>query len=165
MGQSGANNTSQFTSYHAFCAVVVLYVYVIQQSVSHVQARQEYLSAAVRCQTQLSTIAEEGSLAERYCLVLEELQKEAVQLSERSQADMDTETLAEDPPRQSEMMQHERNVIEGGVALEQAFDIENMADAASFDATPGSSVYEISGWGDFDSMVSLCAVVKRSRIQ
>lgn len=165
MKQSGANNTSQFTSYHAFCAVVVLYVYVIQQSVSHVQARQEYLSAAVRCQTQLSTIAEEGSLAERYCLVLEELQKEAVQLSERSQADMDTETLAEDPPRQSELIQHERNVIEGGVALEQAFDIENMADAASFDATPGSSVYEISGWGDFDSMVSLCAVVKRSRTQ
>lgn len=108
----------------------------------------------MRCQSQLSTIAEEGSLAERYCLVLEELRKEVVQPLEDRQVG-GFEILAERFPRQIEPIQHKTDVVSG--SMEYDFDPEGLADSAGFDYTSGSSGFELTGWGAFDSTVSwLC---------
>jgi hypothetical protein len=67
----------QFTSYFAFSAAVILYIYTIQKSENAGEADWGYLNAAIRCQHQLSSLADAESLAARYCLVLEELRIEA----------------------------------------------------------------------------------------
>src|SRR5258708_5818836 len=56
----------------------MLYIYVIQKRESLPEVYSSYLSAATRCQSHISAIAEKGSLSERYCLVLEELRIEAL---------------------------------------------------------------------------------------
>jgi hypothetical protein len=56
----------------------VLYIHVIQSRALPFHMYSTYLSAATRCQSHLSDIAEKGSLSERYCLVLEELRVEAM---------------------------------------------------------------------------------------
>lgn len=152
-----AEPVTQFTSYYAFCAVVVLYVYTIQQqSVSRTQARQKYLSKAVQCQTQLSTIAEEGSLTERYCLVLEELRKETVRSSRSQQEATNPEASTTYSSQVRELAQQETNAAGTiVVTVQHANDTENMADTTDFTANPGSPDYGISGWGEFDYMVSL----------
>ncbi|KAL4762722.1 Zn(II)2Cys6 transcription factor [Aspergillus foveolatus] len=66
------------TSYFAFNATIVLYIHVIQSPAIPFHMYSTYLSAATRCQSHLSDIAEKGSLSERYCLVLEELRVEAM---------------------------------------------------------------------------------------
>ncbi|KAL2827585.1 fungal-specific transcription factor domain-containing protein [Aspergillus cavernicola] len=65
------------TSYFAFNATIMLYIYVIQTRAHPPDIYNRYFSAATRCQSHLSAIAEKGSLSERYCLVLEELRVEA----------------------------------------------------------------------------------------
>ncbi|KAL4886616.1 fungal-specific transcription factor domain-containing protein [Aspergillus karnatakaensis] len=65
------------TSYFAFNATIMLYIYVIQNRAYPADTYKSYFSAASRCQSHLSAIAEKGSLSERYCLVLEELRVEA----------------------------------------------------------------------------------------
>ncbi|OAA67964.1 nonribosomal peptide synthetase-like protein [Niveomyces insectorum RCEF 264] len=62
-----------FTMYFAFSAVVVVYVYVIQHQSSPPEAYRAYWLAAVACQGQIAHLAEDGSLTQRYSLVLEEL--------------------------------------------------------------------------------------------
>jgi hypothetical protein len=65
-----------FTQYYAFCAVVVLYVYRIQQHLSRGKCAG-YFTAGKRCQAVLNSISETDCLSKRYCLVLEELRLEA----------------------------------------------------------------------------------------
>ncbi len=55
----------------------MLYIYVIQNRAYPAHVYSAYFTAATRCQSHLSAIAEKGSLSERYCLVLEELRVEA----------------------------------------------------------------------------------------
>ena len=71
-GQTGNWRLSKFTQYFAFCAVVVLYVYTIQQRNAAQDKYREYFDAAARCQRQISSMAENESLAQRYTVVLEE---------------------------------------------------------------------------------------------
>jgi hypothetical protein len=66
-----------FTQYYAFCAVVVLYVYRIQQGIVEPGKCQGYFAAGQRCQAVLSSISDMDCLSKRYCLVLEELRLEA----------------------------------------------------------------------------------------
>ncbi|KAF1838424.1 hypothetical protein BDW02DRAFT_414425 [Decorospora gaudefroyi] len=74
-----------FTQYYAFCAVVVLYIYRIQQglgvSLGVEGERDDYFDKGVKCQKQLESVSQEDCLARRYCLVLEELRVEAVRQS------------------------------------------------------------------------------------
>jgi hypothetical protein len=74
-----------FTQYYAFCAVVILYIYRIQQGlgVNLGEDREGYFEKGVRCQRQLESVVGEDCLAQRYCLVLEELRVEAVRQSGR----------------------------------------------------------------------------------
>lgn len=66
-----------FTQYYAFCAVVVLYVYRIQQGMLEPGKCEGYFAAGQRCQAVLSSISGNDCLSQRYCLVLEELRMEA----------------------------------------------------------------------------------------
>lgn len=52
--------------------MVVLYVYTIQQRNATEDNFREYFDAAERCQGQISSMAENESLAQRYTVVLEE---------------------------------------------------------------------------------------------
>lgn len=65
-------------AYFAFTASIVLYLYAIQKRPGPPEVYGEYLSAAIQCQSQISSIAEEGSLLDRYRHLLEELRIEAV---------------------------------------------------------------------------------------
>jgi hypothetical protein len=65
-------------AYFAFTASIVLYLYAIQKRSGPPEVYSEYLSAAIQCQSQISSIAEEGSLLDRYRHLLEELRLEAV---------------------------------------------------------------------------------------
>lgn len=65
-------------AYFAFTASIVLYLYAIQKRSGPSEVYSEYLSAAIQCQSQISSIAEEGSLLDRYRHLLEELRLEAV---------------------------------------------------------------------------------------
>ncbi|KAF2734740.1 hypothetical protein EJ04DRAFT_564019 [Polyplosphaeria fusca] len=67
-----------FTQYKAFCAVVVLYIYRIQQHYIEPGKCEGYFAAGQKCQAQLSSISEKDCLSKRYCLVLEELRLEAL---------------------------------------------------------------------------------------
>lgn len=74
-----------FTQYYAFCAVVVLYIYRIQQGIVEPGRCEGYYSAGIRCQNILSSISGEDCLSKRYCLVLEELRLEAAKVQGQSQ--------------------------------------------------------------------------------
>ena len=65
-------------AYFAFTASIVLYLYAIQKRSGPPEVYSQYLSAAIQCQAQISSIAEEGSLLDRYRHLLEELRLEAV---------------------------------------------------------------------------------------
>ena len=72
-----------FTQYYAFCGVVVLYIYRIQQHLIAPGQREDYFDLAVKCQRQLESVSETDCLARRYCLVLEELRVEALRQTPR----------------------------------------------------------------------------------
>jgi len=80
-----------FTQYYAFCAVVVLYVYRIQQHISRGKC-EGYFTAGQRCQAVLNSISETDCLSKRYCLVLEELRLEA-EKHRRKEAPVATATM------------------------------------------------------------------------
>lgn len=65
-----------FTLYYAFCAVVVLYIYVIQRQSD--ERCQAYLEAAEQCQRDLATCAQPNSFVQRCGAVLSELRMEAL---------------------------------------------------------------------------------------
>ncbi|KAF1979543.1 hypothetical protein BU23DRAFT_522873 [Bimuria novae-zelandiae CBS 107.79] len=69
-----------FTQYYAFCAVVVLYIYRIQQGIVDPGKCEGYYAAGLRCQNILSSISGDDCLSKRYCLVLEELRSEAAKV-------------------------------------------------------------------------------------
>lgn len=69
-----------FTQYYAFCAVVVLYIYRIQQGIVEPGNCEGYYAAGLRCQGVLSSISEADCLSKRYVLVLEELRIEAAKV-------------------------------------------------------------------------------------
>ncbi|KJR82997.1 transcriptional activator protein acu-15 [Sporothrix schenckii 1099-18] len=80
-----------FTMYFAFSAVVVVYVYVIQHQSAPQETYAAYLAAAVVCQGQIDRLAESGSLAQRYSLVLEELRLITLQQTDAFQLAVDAQ--------------------------------------------------------------------------
>lgn len=153
----------KFTHYFAFCAVVVLYIYTIQQRSSPEEKYRTYFDAAARCQQQISSMARHDSLAERYGVVLEELQLEAVR-----------QTSPQKPQNQSHRrgsIPQARPVVLGTVMeafqplpsngnQSSNFDLPNniFAEVGFGDGqnatTPSSLMAELTSWGEFDSLVS-----------
>ena len=150
-----------FTQYFAFSAVVVLYVYTIQQQQSPLDAHLAPYEAATRCQAQISSLAVTDSLAERYGIVLEELRLEAVKhiRAKRSEhhrspdfvshhkyddAIRDRSSSGDIVQGVEQMPRRDSNMLFSGSQMGQMYNV----------STPNSLVQEMTGWGQFDSMVS-----------
>lgn len=131
----------------------MLYVFSIQQKTTIPESQDRHLSVAIRCQEQMSMIAEEHSLARRYCLVLDELRKEAIRHSEQH---LDNQNMASADGPHSEQLEN-LSPAEAVLGENGGFDQQQLTsevnDINGFDASPGSSLYDMSGWGTFDSMV------------
>ncbi len=89
-----------FTQYYAFCGVVVLYIYQIQQHLITPGKRENYFALAEKCQRQLESVSETDCLARRYCLVLEELRVEALRQTSRL-----SESASSQPSQQQQQQQ------------------------------------------------------------
>jgi hypothetical protein len=104
----------------------------------------------------MSMIAEEHSLAKRYCLVLDELRKEAIRHSEQP---LDDQTMVaasgdETQAHDFDSLGPEEAVLDETVGLGHHPLASDVHDMNRFDASPSSSLYGTSSWGSFDSMVS-----------
>ncbi|OAA68567.1 fungal specific transcription factor domain-containing protein [Niveomyces insectorum RCEF 264] len=138
------------TFYFGFSAVVVLYVYTIQEASSPPEVYQTFLDAASRCHDQLSRISGPESIGSRYCLVLEELQIEA---KRKLQGELSPplpftgrENIVaprENDPRHPFYAQNEHRGEEGG-----EFTGELHPNAAGYST-------DLTSWIEFESMVRM----------
>ncbi|RYO92581.1 hypothetical protein DL766_008737 [Monosporascus sp. MC13-8B] len=141
------------TAYFAFTATIVLYIYVIQKRASPPEVYSNYFSAATRCQSHISGIAEKGSLSERYCLVLEELRVEALRQAKRMHPSI-TGLGGMDSHSQGNGFQTMSMPVDGSPSAATTY-TDFMGEAAiDFNGMPGSAPSDYSGWGQFASMVS-----------
>ncbi|KAJ5368847.1 Glyoxylate reductase [Penicillium cataractarum] len=65
-----------FTQYQGFCAIVMIYTYTIRAWSEDNEFCLRHFRAAERCQSQIASIAQEGSLAHRYFVIMEEFRSE-----------------------------------------------------------------------------------------
>lgn len=133
----------------------MLYIYVIQKRAFPPEVYSSYLSAATRCQSHLSGIAEKGSLSERYCLVLEELRDEATR---------QTSNLTSFANRSEEIYNQSQDhhaLYSGGVTTAHRLRPPNNSTDTTegtvidlFNTIPGFSLDDCADWGQFTTMVS-----------
>ncbi|KFX98813.1 hypothetical protein O988_04180 [Pseudogymnoascus sp. VKM F-3808] len=143
-----------FTSYFAFSASVVLYVYTIQSKSSHVEVYQEYLTAATRCQNQLYDMVEESSLAARYCAVLEELRKEATQPFGQDRGLEIAGFNCDVASTEGEIVR----ALNGDPNIAQIATFGNLPGGGSnfdFNSNLGNPLADFSSWVQFESMAVL----------
>jgi hypothetical protein len=146
----------------------VLYVYTIQQRYSPREKYAKYFEAAAKCQKQISFMAEEGSLVQRYSVVLEELRLEALKQTQGYQESRNT------IPDLNSRVQPNSYVSQPGAQLGHIDGIDSthasgfepidtnfsnpddvMAGDSQHGATPSSLMAELTGWGEFNSLVRL----------
>ena len=133
-------------AYFAFTASIVLYLYAIQKRSGPPEVYSEYLSAAIQCQSQISSIAEEGSLLDRYRHLLEELRLEAVRQTASSRISAADSTVF--------TPQHGHHPVTAPNAdLAGQFEQRFAADA-TLHATIPDLASEFAEWDQFASMVS-----------
>jgi energy-converting hydrogenase Eha subunit F len=172
-----------FTQYYAFCAVVVLYIYRIQQHLETPGTCEGYFSAGQKCQRQLETISQSDCLARRYCLVLEELRLEAMRqtnsplgLDAQQQQTTAAATVApqdgsEVPLVQQQQQQQQQQQVSASTATQQ-HQGEGLAGGSFYGGMPtgpesaGGGLYntdyvpsnsimaDLTSWGQFDSLVT-----------
>lgn len=115
---------------------------------------RECIAAATRCQSQISSIAEKGSLPERYCLLLEELRVEAVRQTEK----MPTTISNADTMRsstQTDYMHIAPHPVDSGQA--ETVNYMNSLDGTSTDFSGSIQQFaepDFTDWGQFATMVS-----------
>lgn len=154
----------------------MLYVFAIQQRHSLPEIYLPAFHAATRCQTLITSIATPGSLAQRYGVVLQELRLELFRYNNHLQSivtELGT-TLGNGPmgvEGENSMLSHTNNLGmlglgAGSLGLGQPGDQtggqmsladENLGFA---DGSPGSSIVQMTGWGQFDSLVSFQSTAK-----
>lgn len=149
----------------------MLYVYAIQQRHSPPEMYLPAFHAATRCQSLITSIATPGSLAHRYGVVLQELRLEllrhnnhlltlAVEQRDGTEHATGAVVLEGDesilgPSGNLDML----GLPGGNLGLGQAGDAAGQLpigdDALGFaEGSPGSSIIQMTGWGQFDSLVS-----------
>ncbi|KAH3920313.1 hypothetical protein HBI56_068330 [Parastagonospora nodorum] len=139
-----------FTQYYAFCAVVVLYIYRIQQHLVTPGKCEGYFAAGQKCQRQLESVSETDCLARRYCLVLEELRLEAARPTSAPSP------FSTDPAA----LQAENEATTTPNSTAQYFNSGGSMptpDSAVFNSSflPNSSIMaDLTSWGQFDSLVT-----------
>jgi hypothetical protein len=142
----------QIAAYFAFNAIILLYVYVIQNREDPPEVYSMYFLAAAQCQTHLSGIAEKGSLPERYCLVLEELRVEALRQTNRVTLSMTGLGGIENQPQETGFQTSSMTTDSSpGTVTSYAGQI---GDAAIINSMPVSGPDDYSGWDQLFSMVS-----------
>ncbi|KAI1376199.1 hypothetical protein F4677DRAFT_419165 [Hypoxylon crocopeplum] len=162
-----------FTYYFASCAVVVLYVYTIQQGKARPDTYLPYFRAASECQSRIVNNARSGSWVHRYGMVLEELRLEVLrnnhQISNHSEpfsegptdaAPLGDPGLANSTSRVGEasqsITQHDPFAVSfsaedsGLGAIESLEQLSEPLAAIS----PTSSILEMTTWGQFDSLIT-----------
>lgn len=146
----------------------MLYIYVIQESASPREVYSGYLSAATRCQSHISAIAEKGSLSERYCLVLDELRVEALRQTSSTQQHQHQHQTTTGPAVMTPHSQSQPQLQETGFqpmsmpiyesSAADSVGYTGLAQDAGIDlngsSISGFSFSDSSGWDQFTSMVS-----------
>ncbi|KAF2650438.1 transcriptional regulatory protein GAL4 [Lophiostoma macrostomum CBS 122681] len=141
------------TAYFGFTANIVLYLFVITKRASSAEVYREYLSAATRCQFQISAMAEKGSLPERYCLVLEELRNEALRQTERAHSSTMHLERMDDGSQEHGFQTASMAMDANSHSTENLMDF--MEDATvDLNDIPDSVNSDYAGWDQFASMVS-----------
>lgn len=143
--------------------MVVLYVYTIQQRHAPEEKYRIYFDAAAKCQSQISSLAEKESLAERYSVVLEELRLEAVKQAQPQPENQNGNSIlrVQSGFAAPEAVMHEAHpsIINsdnqnGPQTIGELF---SNSDATILEGqtgtTPSSLMAELTSWGDFDSLV------------
>ncbi|KAH8172182.1 fungal specific transcription factor domain-containing protein [Sarocladium implicatum] len=171
---SGSNFFRSFwiTAYMAFTATIVLYIYVIQKRASPPEVYSEYFIAAARCQSHLSSIAADGSLSQRYCLVLEELRVEALRQIKRMNPSLVPTNGTDD---QNQQQNHGQTSLDVGNDISGVEGMDAAMAMGIFDNSPSAATnytdllvnagdgvgaefsfpaMEFSGWDQFAHMVS-----------
>lgn len=141
-----------FTHYFAFCAVVVLYVHAIQQRQAPPDTTYvDCFRAAARCHDQLASVATtKGSLAERYAVVLQELRLELLRHNEFLASG---ETSLPPPPPPPPLLATDLVFSQAAAAMEpEAGGLQH--DVVFAEPSPSDSVAQMTGWGQFDSLVT-----------
>ncbi|KAI1307729.1 transcriptional regulatory protein GAL4 [Xylaria venustula] len=143
----------KITTYFAFTATIMLYIYVIHKKLSPLDVYSSCFAAASRCQSHLSTVAEKGSLSDRYCLVLEKLRIEV--LRQTTQAHPPVFSLEELGHRsQLDDLEITSNPLEQSPYSVASFPSVPVEAPIDFNGMPSSAFSDCSGWGQFASMVS-----------
>lgn len=99
-----------------------------------------YLLAAEKCQKQIANIAEDGSLASRYCLVLEELRSEARRQTSRRRGR---------PAGGDETAVSQPDLLSPGQGAGGFGEL-----GLDFNVSPSDTLADMTSWEQFDSMVS-----------
>ncbi|KAF6808231.1 finger protein [Colletotrichum sojae] len=168
-------STLFFIPYYGFSAVVILYVYAIQQ---RAEAPETYLSSfrlASRCHAHIEAIAVKGSLMQRYGVVLQELRLEVLR-NNNSLASVSAIRAGENAageesvPAQRELLRNSRDSGQRGQQysdyvssipnVDQSQDLGGAVgggrpsdSVASMDVLDGG-FFHITNWGQFDSLVT-----------
>lgn len=165
-----------FTQYYAFCAVVVLYIYRIQQHIVEPGKCEGYFTAGQKCQAQLSALSDTDCLSKRYCLVLEELRLEAARQTGKAAGPLAS------PPKTHNITNTIDSAIDPNLSNLSAGTLQVPASTPQSDTspsfaapfydtnnnlpTPESAVFssswvpnsnfmaDLTSWGQFDSLVT-----------
>ena len=159
----------------------MLYVYAIQQRHSPLETYLPAFHAATKCQALITSIATTGSLAQRYGVVLQELRLEllrhnrqlasiaAAEQREGTNTEMGTVVLGGD---ENIMSQADNIGVLGfggdnlglGRPPADPNGYSNLGyDPLAFpEDSPGSAIIQMTGWNQFDSLVS-SVLFKQSR--
>jgi hypothetical protein len=146
-----------------FCAIVVLYVYVIQHRSSSGRYLAHYLQLGEEAQGELAKCGTVASFPQRYVVVLEELRKEAMRLVGQPSTLIETgegpqgnglEAGKNDPET---LVPHQ--VIDDARTYSDSFHEQQESTSPSWmpnfaqDPSPASYLADMTGWGEFDSLV------------
>jgi hypothetical protein len=148
----------------------MLYVYAIQQRHASPDTYLPAFQAAIKCQGQITSIAIPGSLAQRYGVVLQELRLEVLRhnshlLALTTEAErVDGGTMRDGNEALLGAYAGQNLLGLGPQSMQFAPTGEGIGDHLGLSGeeglgfvehSPGSSIVQMTGWGQFDSLVSL----------
>lgn len=155
----------------------MLYVYAIQQRHARLETYLPAFQAATKCQSLITSIATPGSLAQRYGVVLQELRLELLRHNSQLLAMATSEQDGGISGHASLMLEGDEAVLGHTTNLDMlgpnGGDMSGIGDVNGqlalddtlgfVDGSPGSSIIQMTGWGQFDSLVSTTLLSPRSR--
>lgn len=149
----------------------MLYVYAIQKRNAPQETYLPAFQAAVKCQAQISSIAIPGSLAQRYGVVLQELRLEVLRHNSHLQAltigggdGTNGGAIQEGDEAQLGSFSDQDPLGLGPEGMHLSLTARGIPgqlgvagdDGLGFvERSPGSSTVQMTGWGQFDSLVYL----------